>query len=96
MITSTVSQFESPKEMQGVAERRFKEAGVGRQPTRRDDQRGTKSDFEFLVLCFVLTAVIFGLIHALVYFTDSSNAAGRISAESVMAPKGNNAAPVLP
>ena len=89
MITSTVSQFESPKEMQGVAERRFKGAGVGRRPTRRDDQRATKSDFEFLVLCFVLTAVIFGLIHAVVYFTGSSKAAGGISVESVMAPKGN-------
>jgi hypothetical protein len=46
MITSTVSQFESPspKEMQGVAKRRFKGAGVGRRPTRRDNQR--ESDFE--------------------------------------------------
>ena len=46
MIASTVSQFESPspKEMQGVAKRRFKGAGVGRRPTRRDNQR--ESDFE--------------------------------------------------
>jgi hypothetical protein len=45
MITRR-SQFESPnpKEMQGVAERRFKGAGVGRLPTRRDKQR--ESDFE--------------------------------------------------
>ena len=87
MITSTVSQFESPKEMQGVAELRFKGARVGRRPTRRDNQR--ESDFEFLILCIVLTAMIFGVIHAVVYFTDSSSAAGGISAESAMAPKRN-------
>jgi hypothetical protein len=90
MTTNAVPQFQIPNDLPAVAERGI-EGG-----TRRDDQRGTKSDFEFLVLCFVLTAVIFGLIHALVYFTDSSNAAGRISAESVMAPKGNNATPFLP
>jgi hypothetical protein len=96
MIRNTVSRFESPKEMQGVAERRFKGARAGRRPTRRDHQRGTKSDFEFIILCIVLTAVIFGLIHAVVYFTDSSSAVGGISAESVMASKGNNVLPVLP
>ena len=87
MITSTVSQFESPKEMQGVAEQRFKGAGVGRRPTRRDNQR--ESDFEFLILCVVLTAMIFGAIHTVVYFTDSSSSASGISAESAMAPKRN-------
>ena len=87
MITSTVSQFESPKEMQGVAERRFKGAGVGRRPTRRDNQR--ESDFEFLILCIVLTAMIFGVIHAVLYFTDSSSAVGGISAESAMVLKRN-------
>ena len=87
MITSTVSQFESPKEMQGVAEQRFKGAGVGRRPTRRDNQR--ESDFEFLILCIVLTAMIFGVIHAVLYFTDSSSAVGGISAESAMVLKRN-------
>ena len=65
MIMSTVSQFESPKEMQGVAERRLKGAGVGRRPTRHDNQR--ESDFEFLIVCIVLTAMIFGAIHGVVY-----------------------------
>ena len=87
MITITVSQFESPKEIQGVAERRFKGARVGSRPTKRDNQRA--SDFEFLKLCIVLTAMIFGAIHGVVYFTDSSSAASRISAESAMAPKRN-------
>jgi hypothetical protein len=87
MITSTVSQFESPEEIQGVAERRFKGAGVGRRPTRHDNQR--ESDFEFLILCIVLTAMIFGAIHALVYFTNSSSAVGGISAESAMVLKRN-------
>lgn len=82
MITSTVSQFDSPKEMQGVAERRFKGAGVGRRPTKRDNQR--ESDFEFLILCIVLTAMIFGAIHAAVYFADSSSAAGVISTEATL------------
>ena len=79
MITNTVSQFESPKEMRGVAERRFKGARVGRRPTRRDNQR--ESDFEFLILCIVLAAMIFGAIHAVVYFADSSSAAGVVSTE---------------
>ena len=87
MITSTVSQFESPKKMQGVAERRFKGARVGSRPTKRDNQRA--SDFEFLKLCIVLTAMIFGAIHGVVYLTNSSSAAGGISAESAMALKRN-------
>jgi hypothetical protein len=68
MTTDTVSQFEIPNDLP-VPERSFERG------TRRDDQPGTKSDFEFLVVCFVLTAAIFGLIHAVVYFTDSSNGA---------------------
>ena len=87
MITIAVSQFESPKEIQGVAERRFKGARVGSRPTKRDNQRA--SDFEFLKLCIVLTAMIFGAIHALVYFTNSSSAVGGISAESAMVLKRN-------
>lgn len=71
----------------GVAERCFKGAGVGSRPTRRDNQR--ESDFEFLIVCIVLTAMIFGAIHAVAYFTDSSRAAGGISAESAIAPKRN-------
>jgi hypothetical protein len=79
MITNTVSRFESLN----------KGARAGRRPTRRDNQRETKSDFEFIILCIVLTAMIFGVIHAVVYFTDSSSAAGGISTESAMAPKRN-------
>ena len=59
MTTNAVPQFQIPNDLPVVAERGIEGC------TRRDDQRGTKSDFEFLVLCFVLTAVIFGLIQRL-------------------------------
>ena len=40
--------------------------------TRNDDQRERKSDFEFIILCMVLTAVIFGLIHAVLQLIEVS------------------------
>lgn len=78
MTTNTVSQFKVPNDLRAVSERSI-EGGA-----RRD------ANFEFLIVCVVLTAVIFGLINAVFHFT------GGISAESVMALKGNNAPLVLP
>jgi Flp pilus assembly protein TadG len=34
-----------------------------------------RSDFEFVLLCTILIAAIFGLIQLLTYFTNSSDAA---------------------
>ena len=41
--------------------------------------------FQFLIFCVVLTAMIFGLVHALIYFTDSTDAAARVAVKSAMA-----------
>ena len=38
-----------------------------------------------LIFCVVLAAMIFGLVHAVVYFTDSTDAAARAAAKSAMA-----------
>jgi hypothetical protein len=40
--------------------------------------------FRFLIFCVVLAAMIFGLLHAVTYFTDSTDAAARAAAKSVM------------
>ena len=41
--------------------------------------------FRFLIFCVVLAAMIFGLVHAVVYFTDSTDEAARAAAKSAMA-----------
>ena len=41
--------------------------------------------FQFLIFCVVLAAMIFGLVHAVIYFTDSTDAAARAAAKSAMA-----------
>ena len=64
--------------------------------TRNDDQRERKSDFEFIILCMVLTAVIFGLIHAVIYFTDPTGTAARTAAKSATTPASHKAPIVLP
>ena len=46
----------------------------------------TKSrPFQFLIFCVALAAMIFGLVHALIYFTDSTDAAARVAVKSAMA-----------
>lgn len=44
-----------------------------------------ESAFRFVIFCVVLAAMIFGLVHAVVYLTDSTDAAARAAAKSVMA-----------
>ena len=51
-------------------------------PTRSDDRGEKKADFEFIILCMVLTAMIFALIHAVIFMTDPTGAAGRTAAKS--------------
>ena len=75
MSTNTVPQFETPTEMRSMAEQSIEGAKVIRRPTKRDNQR--EWDFESLVLCIILTAMIFGAI-AVVYF------AGVISTEATL------------
>ena len=41
--------------------------------------------FQFLIFCVVLAAMIFGLVHAVIYFTDSRDAAARAAVKSAMA-----------
>ena len=41
--------------------------------------------FRFLIFCVVLAAMIFGLVHAVIYFTDFTDAAARAAAKSAMA-----------
>ena len=41
--------------------------------------------FQFLIFCVVLATMIFGLVHAVIYFTNSTDAAARASAKSAMA-----------
>ena len=36
--------------------------------------------FQFLIFCVVLAAMIFGLVHAVIYFTNSTDAAARAAA----------------
>lgn len=55
-----------------------------RPPVKNYDQH-EKSAFRFLTICVVLAAMIFGLVHAVVYLTDSTDAAARAAAKSVMA-----------
>ena len=44
-----------------------------RSPVNNYDQQ-EKSAFQFLTMCVVLAAMIFGLIHAVTYFTNSTGA----------------------
>ena len=41
--------------------------------------------FQFLIFCVVLAAMIFGLVHAVIYFTNSRDAAARAAVKSAMA-----------
>jgi hypothetical protein len=40
--------------------------------------------FRLLIFCVVLAAMIFGLVHVVIYFTDSTDAAARAAAKSAM------------
>lgn len=63
------------------------------QLTRNDDE--IKSDFGFIILCMVLTAVIFGLIHAIIYFTGPMGAAARAAAKLATTPASYKAPMIL-
>ena len=52
--------------------------------------------FQFLIFCVVLAAMLFGLIHAVIYFTDSTGAAARDVAKSVTATTTDKAILVSP
>ena len=52
--------------------------------------------FGFLIFCVVLAAMIFGLVHAVIYFTDSPDAAARAAAKSAMAMTADRAFFVAP
>lgn len=52
-----------------------------RPPVKNYDQH-EKSAFRFLTICVVLAAMIFGLIHAVIYFTEPTDAAARGGAKS--------------
>ena len=41
--------------------------------------------FQFLIFCVVLAAMIFELVHAVIYFTNSRDAAARAAVKSAMA-----------
>lgn len=55
-------------------------------PTTRNYDRQENSAFRFLIFCLFLTAMIFGLIRAVTYFTDSTGTADRTAHTSATAP----------
>ena len=65
-------------------------------PPVKNYDRHEKSALRFLTICVVLAAMIFGLIHAVTYFTDSTGAADRTAHASATARTNDKAILVYP
>ena len=65
-------------------------------PLIQNHDQHEKRGFQFLALCVILTAMIFILINAVVYFTDQTGATPRDTETSKTAKPAHKAMPVLP
>ena len=52
-------------------------------PPHSNHDRHDDSAFRFIIFCVVLAAMIFGLIHTVIYFTEPRGAAAGHAAESL-------------
>ena len=66
------------------------------QPFIKSQDQREKRAFQFLALCVILTVMFFGLIHAVVYFSDRTGAAIHSLKKSEMMRTGEKAMIVLP
>lgn len=55
-------------------------------PRTSKQGQNENSAFRFLICCVILTAIIFGLIHAVVHFTGPQGRVARDAARSAMTP----------
>ena len=64
-------------------------------PVKNDDQR-EKRALKFLAVCVLVTATMFGLIHAVIHLTDPTRAAADSTAKSGTSRRAHKPVLVLP
>lgn len=66
------------------------------EPPNSNHDRHENSAFRFIIFCVVLAAMIFGLIHTVIYFTEPRGAAAGQAAGSATPPTSDTAILVNP